>query len=124
MSTHEVGYDPNDGILYIRSADNASLDDMLRGIDSLMSNSSLPRELRILEDGRGIHVTFPASDIAVIVERLCCALDEYSFIRHAVIHDDPKNTAFAVLLGLQVKHEKYTLKVFSTYKAARNWVLC
>jgi hypothetical protein len=123
MSISNVGFDPNDGILYTRSADNTNLDDMLRGIGGLMSNSALPRNLRILEDGRGIHITFPVKDIAVLVDRLSSALDEYSSIRHAVIHDDPINTAFAVLIGLQVKHEKYELKVFSTYAAARNWVL-
>ena len=123
MTTHAVGFDPSDGVLYTRSADNTNLEDMLRGISSLKSNKTLPRKLKIVEDGRGVLVTFPVKDLVVLAKQLVLALDEYTSIRHAVIHDNPKNTAFAVLIGQQVKHGKYSLQVFSTYEAAREWVI-
>lgn len=123
MNSNPIGFDPADGILYTRSAGVADLEAMLQGLNSIASNTLLPRNLRILEDGIGAMVNFPASEIPVLVSALEQVLVEYASIRHAVVHSDPTNTAFAILIDHQMKNEKYVLNVFSTFEAARNWVM-
>jgi len=123
MTNNEVRFDPIDGILQTFSSGVTTLEHMLKGIDSLGSNRELPRHLKILEDGRGAHTTFPSKDISILVDRLELALADYLSICHAVVHDDPKNTALAFLINSHMKNEKYTLEVFSTMEAARLWLL-
>jgi hypothetical protein len=123
MNSNPDGFNPNDGILYTRSAEISSLEAMLQGLNAIASNKILPRNLRILEDGTGARVNFPATDIPVLVSGLEQVLVEYQSIRHAVVHNDPKNTAYAILVDHLMKNEKYDLKVFSTFEAARKWVM-
>lgn len=123
MNPNPIGFNPADGILYTRSTDVADLETMLKGLNFIASNKLLPRNLRILEDGRGAHVNFPVTDIPVLVSALEKILVEYTSIRHAVIHNDPTNTAFAIIIDRQIKNDKYILNVFSTFEAARKWVM-
>lgn len=123
MNTNPIGFDPKDGILYSSSVGIASLDSMFQALNALASNKLLPRNLRILEDGRGSQVNFPPKDIPALVSCMEKVLLEYNSIRHAVIHNDPTTTAFAFLLDHYMKNEKYTFKVFITFEAARRWVL-
>jgi hypothetical protein len=123
MTKNEVRFDPNDGILYTYSSNVTTLEHMLQGIDGIISNKELPRDLKILEDGRGSQVTFPPKDLSILVERLELALIQYRSLRQAVVHDDPRNTALAVLINRLMKNEKYILEVFSTMEAARLWLL-
>jgi hypothetical protein len=123
MTKNEVRFDPNDGILYTYSSNVTTLEHMLQGIDGIISNKELPRELKILEDGRGAQVTFPPKDLSILVDKLELALVHYHSICQAVVHDDPKNTALAVLINNHMKNEKYVLEVFSTVEAARHWLL-
>jgi hypothetical protein len=123
MTKNEVRFDPNDGILYTYSSNVTTLEHMLQGIDGIISNKELPRELKILEDGRGAQVTFPPKDLSILVDKLELALLQYLSLRQAVVHDDPRNTALAVLINRHMKNEKYVLEVFSTIEAARLWLL-
>ena len=124
MNSRPIGFNPNDRILYTRSAEVSSLDNMLQGLSKLASNKLLPRNLLIIEDGTGAHATFPPIDISLIVAKLELVLVDYTSIRHAVVHDIPRNTAMAILIADRfINNEKYVLKVFSTFEAARKWVM-
>lgn len=113
---------PDEGILETKSAPTISLEDMLAGIDFLATNPELPRRLKILEDARGSKVDFSVDQIEIIGSKLLELIPLYDNIRHAVIHDSPINTVYAMLLGRKYKHEKHQLEIFATREAAIKWL--
>ena len=123
MSENQNGFDPVKGILYTRSNGITHLEDMLKGINSLAANNLLPRKLKIIEDALEAITTFSAREISIITKRLEEVLIEYTSIRHAVVHIDPKNTALSILIAMKVNNPKYCLATFSTMKAAQEWIL-
>lgn len=87
---------------------------MFKGIDSFADDNPLPRELKILEDARYSKVTFSEKEIQLLIEQIKSHLFKFKFksILHAVIHLNPVNTAFAMLVGNRLSDGNYILKVF------------
>ena len=108
--------------LFITVSGNFGINHMFKAIDSFADDTSLPRKLRILEDARYSNVTFTEEEIQSIIERLKSHLFKFNSIRHAVIHLDPVNTAFAMLVGDRLSGGNYVLKVFSTEDFALHWL--
>jgi len=108
--------------LFITVSGTFGIDHMFKAIDSFANDNSLPRNLKILEDARFSNVTFTEEEIQLIIERLKSHLFKFTSIRHAVIHLDPVNTAFAILVGDRLSGEKYILKVFSNEEHALHWL--
>jgi hypothetical protein len=79
--------------------------------------------LKILEDAQEAIATFQTNEINMLAEKLDIALENYSSVRHAVVHKNHLNTAFAILISNKIKNNKYTLKVFSSVKAAKAWLV-
>jgi hypothetical protein len=116
-------FNPEDGILYTRPNPVVAIDDMRNGIQMLVASTSLPRDLKILEDARESTITFQASDLPALSRQLERILGLYSSVRHAVVLSNPLNTALAMLIGSKANNDKYQLRVFSTPDAARSWLL-
>lgn len=108
--------------LYVLSEDNVTLDDMLSGIDFLDHDKTLPIKLRILEDARNSTVDFAFEAIEILSTKMHEAAQNYISIRHAVIHNNPKNVALAILVERKKKDENYFLGVFATSKGAYTWL--
>jgi hypothetical protein len=108
--------------LYVLSEDIVTLNDMLRGLDFLYNDKTLPRRLRIVEDARNSTVDFAYEAILILSKRMHEVAKKYTSIRHAVIHNDPKNVALALLIEKKKEDENYFLGVFSTSKGAFNWL--
>lgn len=108
--------------LYVKSKDVVSFDDMLGGLDFLYHDKTLPRKLRIIEDARNSKVDFAIEAVQILSERMHEVAKKYISIRHAVIHNDPKNVALAMLMEKKKLDENYFLNVFSTSKGAFNWL--
>jgi hypothetical protein len=108
--------------LFITVSGSFGIDHMLKAIDSFANDISLPRNLKILEDASFSNVTFTEEEIVLLTERLKSHLFKYNSIRHAVIHLDPVNTAFAMLVAERLSGVKYILKVFSDEAFALHWL--
>ena len=92
------------------------------GIRHIKLNKALPRDLKILEDARGIKTNISIDDIDVLLSKMHDAAKQFKSIKHAVIHDKPENTAIALLFEDRSVHPQYQFKVFSTEKAAKKWL--
>ena len=111
----------NGFILDVKTNPKVSIDDMLGGLEYL-NNMELPRELRILEDATDAIVSFGINDIELLMKKMYNIAKKYTFIRHAVIHNSPKNTAFTMLMQQNKIASNYSLEVFSTKKSALKWL--
>lgn len=118
----EKKWDDKGLFLFVKSKALVSLEDMLNGISYLENDKNLPRDLRILEDASQVEVSFNISDLTLIAEKMKEAAQAYNSIKHAVIHDSPKNTAFAYIVENKQDASNYFLSVFSTEKAALEWL--
>ena len=118
----EYKFNEIEEILLITVSGNFGINHMLKVIDSFAGDDSLPRKLKILEDARYSSVIFTEEEIQLIIERLKSHLFKFNSIRHAVIHLDPVNTAFAMLVGDRLSGENYILKVFSYEDYALHWL--
>jgi len=117
-----LNFNKEDGILETKSTSPVSLEDMLAGITFLATNPDLPRKLKILEDARGSKVVFSVDQLEVIGSKLLELIPLYDNIRHAVIHDSPINTVYAMLIARKFSHKKHQLEIFATREAAIKWL--
>ncbi len=111
------------GILEFFTQNQATLEGMLEVLEFLKTDRDLPRNLRILEDGREAIASFPIHEFASISEKLKEVLVEYNSIKHAVIHKTPVNTVYAMIFGQKHAPPNYRIEVFSTREAALAWLL-
>jgi hypothetical protein len=111
-----------DEILYVNVNGTIGLNDMFEGVDFLVREQSLPRELKILEIAEKAQVTFNENDIPLLVSNLEKNIGSYKSIRHAVIHPDPTNTAYTIIASHMISNYHYNLMVFSTIEAAKTWL--
>ena len=115
-------FNKSEGILLITVRGTFGINHMFKAIDSFSNDSSLPRDLKILEDARFSNVTLTEDELHLIIERLKSHLFKFNSIRHAVIHLDPVNTAFASLVAERLSGGNYFLKVFSNEEYALHWL--
>ena len=108
--------------LFSKKDSKVDIESMLKGLDFLDINKSLPKRLRILEDATNVKVTFDKKDIERILDRLKEVSRKYISIRHAVVQNSPENTALAILLCKRLKSDIYKLGVFSTKQGALEWL--
>ncbi|MEI6755295.1 MAG: hypothetical protein WCK78_19325 [Paludibacter sp.] len=108
--------------LHITVSGIFGIEHMFKEIDSFANDNSLPRKLKILEDARNLKVTFTEEEIQLLIERLKSHLIKFDSIRHALVHLDPVNTAFAMLVSERLSGDKYFLKVFSDEEYALHWL--
>ena len=108
--------------LYITVSGTFGIEHMFKEIDTFANDNSLPRNLKILEDASNLSVTFTEDEIQLIIERLKSHLFKFNSIRHAVVHLDPVNTAFAMMVSERLSGDKYLLKVFSSEEYALHWL--
>lgn len=118
----EYKFNESEETLFIAVSGTFGINHMFKTIDSFADDNSLPRNLKICEDARYSNVTFSEDEIQLIIERLKSHLFKFNSIRHAVIHLDPVNTAFATLVGNRLSGGNYVLKVFSSEEYALHWL--
>jgi hypothetical protein len=116
-------FDDKGFYLFIKSNPIVTLENMLNGLEYLQKDTTLPRDLRIFEDATNVEVTFDISVVDLLQEKMQEISQKYNSIRHAVIHNSPKNTAFAMLIGQNKIVDKYQVEIFYTEQAAYKWLI-
>ena len=109
--------------LYSLDGDVVTLESMLESIKLIEEDFSLPRELRILEDATNSRATFNIHDVKNIYLKMKKAAENYTYMKHAVVHNSKKNTAYALFVETLTRHARYELRVFSSMRAAEKWLL-
>lgn len=113
----------NEDLISFKSPPEVNYEVIETGIRLMKLNKTLPRDLKLLEDARGITTAISVDDIDAILSQMYEAAKRFKSIRHAVIHDKPENTAIALLFEDRSVHPQYQFKVFSTEKAAKKWLM-
>lgn len=98
------------------------LKEIIDYINATKTNSSYPRKLKILTDAKRANFKFNSSDLNAIVLANNQSLENYQAIIDAIIISAPKAAALTVLYQELSKNKKYHFNVFSTHKAALNWL--
>jgi hypothetical protein len=123
MSMVNYHFNDTDNILYVEVGGTITLQSMLDAIDKFTTDESLPDILNILEDSRNVNVKFSDDDLDKIRKKLIDQISRFQYVKHAVVHADPINTAIATIAENTFQLNNYYLKVFSSLKSAREWLI-
>ena len=115
-------YNSSNQVLFITDSDTVNLNNMLNAIQFLSETDYLPENLKILESASLSTITFNENDLPVILEFAKNKLSRFSSVRHAVVHSEPINTAFAIIMSEKLSELDYVLMVFSKEKDALQWL--
>ncbi len=116
-------YNEFDKILHVKANGVLEISDMVEASKYLLTNTQLPRKLRIIEDAIEATSNFSVSDMHILTENIEEITKHYINIRHAVIHDSPKSFALSFLMVKLISDKKYSFQSFSTLEAAKIWVM-
>lgn len=109
-------------LLEAKTKEIVYLEDMLKGLEYLQKDTSLPRIIRLLEDARNVHIAFELDDIATLHSKMNEVAIEFELIKHAVIHNISENTAYAMLIKHYKRTKNYLIEIFSSRDAALQWL--
>lgn len=99
------------------------INDLIDYGNKIFSNKSLPRDLKILTDATMADYNLKLHEFPVLIRELEKHIRPYNNIRAAFIQSRPRETAYSMLLEQEIPPGKYYHAVFSTRKAALEWLL-
>ena len=111
------------GILYTTITGPTTIDDLNDWLKGINSNNVQESCLKLITDARNASYNFTADDSKPndkILKDLCA---RYTWIKAAVIHKNPKETALSMVMKTRVGIPNYTQMIFSTLEAAENWIM-
>lgn len=118
----KTDFNQRTGILQSRYEGEVSLKEIIDYIDATRDNNSYPRKLKILTDATGADFNFSPDDLGKIVKANNISISRYDYIIDAIILSGPKATALSMLYQEFSKTNKYKFNIFSTRKAASEWL--
>jgi hypothetical protein len=110
-------------ILEVYYLGDINLSDLMDYGEMVRQNNSLPRDLKILTDATTAIYKFTPAEVTILFDALVEQIKSYSTVRTAVIQHKPLETALSFLVDSQEPIESYEHKVFSTRRAALDWLL-
>ncbi len=108
--------------LNVTNVSVTTLDEMYNCVDFINNDTTLPRDLRIYEDSRGLKASFNLKDLDKLINDLFEASKKYKSIKHAVVHNKSLYVAFGLFAEKLTSGKIYTMRVFSTPEAAWDWL--
>lgn len=100
------------------------LQEFIDNTHNILRNKSYPKKLRILDDHRNADYLFTPEDIDKILETLLEDIDNYKSVKHAILVNSPKETAYTYLFFLMTDNNKiYKLHIFNEAASAIDWLL-
>ncbi len=121
-----VTYTNNDslGIVEVNYEGSVKIGDIAGIIKTVIyKNRNIAKDLRILSDLRNAEYTFLVVEFSEVVKTLEKNLPCFNSVRVAVIHTNPKETAFSIYYESLLKLENYQHRIFNTTKSAIDWLL-
>ena len=116
-------FDEGNKILYLWINGEIDLKEMLKLQDIILDTENLPSTLRILEISSRAISLLSVNDVELALNAMNEKTKRFKLVKHAVIQDSPINTAQTMLAELYADKRYYTVKVFSTEIAAKNWLM-
>lgn len=103
-----------DGIIYP--------EDIISVSTYISESKTLPGDLRILTDARKATYDFSLETAEKLIELLEKSIRRYDRIMDAFIHENPRETAYSMLLEMENRYDNYSHKVFTNREAAVFWL--
>lgn len=112
-----------DGIIYAKTLGIVDFNYMKSRIELVLNDVNLPSKIKILEVANGVLANFSSAEIEELTNLIRIMALRFESIHHAVVHDNPVNTAYAMLLADLASGTSYYLTPFSTVEAAKVWLI-
>ena len=107
-------------ILEVKYEGVINIEDFIKHNQFISENDLLPRKLKILTDARNANYDLSSDSIHKLIEILEPGFTKFEFIKGALLHSKPKETAYSILVEVEQKYNNYSHKVFTTKEAALN----
>ena len=111
------------GLLETTLHGQVTSDEVLEYVQTLREqDANYPKQLRIITDATEAELGFSTNELNVILKVVNDHPGIYESIYDAMIMPSPRATAFSMIVELFTKNSRYHVKIFSTRKAALEWV--
>jgi len=91
--------------------------------EKIREDMELPRDLKILTNATQAIYKLSPEEITLMLNDLKEQIKPYHSVKTAVVQDKPFETAISMLVEVDLSIPDYMHKVFSTRKAAMEWLL-
>lgn len=88
----------------------------------IMNNKEIPRKLNILTDARNAIYDYNNINNLLMMEHMKKHLEPYVFVKNAILHLKPIETAISMIVENEILINNYKQKIFYTEEAALNWL--
>lgn len=119
---YKIKKDSKGDYLYIKSEDVISLDSKIAVLDSFKNNTTLPGHLRVLDYAANSKVTFTLTGVRKLMKKATEVSEGYDSIKYAVVLNTALYVAYVIFAETIATNSKFSIKVFSTLKAAKIWL--
>ena len=89
----------------------------------LKNSKELPRNLKILTDASNAIYSYKMINFNQVLNEIRILLRSYKCVKNAFLHAKPNETAISMIMENRLKIDNYQQKIFSTNKAALDWLL-
>ena len=118
----EKYFDSEKNILYVKNFGRLDSGAMTSYFASLAEHIDQTKALYILEDAREGDVHFNIEHIDELSSVLSSVSKNYNHVHHAVLLENAKNVAYAILINDGISNDDYKLKVFFDKEEAEEWL--
>lgn len=122
LSSYEIRTDSKGAYIFIKSKSVISLQDKSDLLDKIAQDSSLPRNLRVIDDATGSKLTFNISGVRKLMQKATQAASGYDSIKYAVILNTALYVAYVIFADTISANSKFNIKVFPGFKEAQIWL--
>jgi nitrate reductase NapAB chaperone NapD len=118
----EKYYDSEKNILYVKNFGRLDFEAMKAYFVGLSEHVEQTKSLFVLEDAREGDVHFNIKHISDLSNVLSGVSAMYNHVHHAVLLENAKNVAYAMLINDGISKGDYKLKVFFNEHEAEKWL--
>jgi len=115
-------YNIEQEILFVDNSGRLDFESMKKYFSSLKDYSYKASVLYIIEDARKANVKFNSEHLLSLSKVLQKVSEKYEYVYHAVLLEERKNIAYAMMINQGIGVENYTLDVFSDESIALEWI--
>ena len=119
---YKIKKDSKGDYLYIKSDDIITLESKINLLESFKKNKALPRNLRIFDSAGSSKLSFILSGVRELMKKATEVTEEFDSIKYAIILNTALYVAYVIFAETITANSKFSIKVFSTLKAAKIWL--
>ncbi len=118
----KYNFDKEQNILFVTNSGRREFESMKDYFSNLNNYVNESEQLFVLEDAREINVKFSSEHLERLSKVLSKVAQSYKEVYHAVILEERKNVAYAMMINDGITGSNYHLKAFTDEQIALDWV--